>query len=516
MSSTISADDSSAELQRELLPVLSPQHRALDSPSLLKIQYQSLLMDDLPEEMLNLIVTELSASKDGNRAQDAAALLSLSLVSRRFHRLAEPHLYAHVRINMRTESPLRLKRTLEARPGLTKYVYRLSTKPLEADLDKEYSGGPDVYPYKIAAFTNLVGMLPHLRRLEASQRYAPSVLAKIIRKRHTGPGEEQKSLPFDPFLLKRVDLDAYSYELRELIPILRLPNIETLALFNLGLHEDTTLSPSHHMRWNFTNPAVKDLTISISEAKDSDPIFQCFANVFVSLETLRLHESERKEVFGPRMFRYIITVFANAFRTSLRHFEMLDCGTYEVDDENNLDYNLFDEYWDATAILARSNLGSMKIDLALLSTTAYTDVYFLEAKFGGFELPASLIELYLRDVGRREGVLRYSWFHKYPVGQKIRNTCPGLEKFTMACFRQGDEVSGAELQDYLKEQFEPFGVESRLIVRNLKSIGSPNLLENWPEPKKTESSCDLGLFISRAQLSNHQGVLDGKKGGFRE
>ncbi|KAF2464989.1 uncharacterized protein BDR25DRAFT_380028 [Lindgomyces ingoldianus] len=314
-------------------------------------------MNSFPEEALDFIISEFSASEDGEREQDAKSLFSLSLVSCKLHRIAKPYSYQKVQVNFQTGSCLRLKQTLERRSALAQYVIGFSTKSPH----DQYIGGSEMYPYKIEALHDIMVMLPNLQSFAASQKYAPHVLVNVIKKLRQS--DQARPHVFQSFLgLRNIDLDIYSYDLKQITPILQLPLVETLALWNLSLttpsvtYIDDGEEEKRRSAWRITNTSIKSLSISTSAPNEEDPNFQAFANIFASLKALKMHESE--ELYGAGMFRYVVKTFEKAFKSSLNELEMMDRGANDVNEsEGSFSSQLEHPYLDALNILRNSKPG---------------------------------------------------------------------------------------------------------------------------------------------------------------
>ncbi|KAH7347051.1 hypothetical protein BKA66DRAFT_311236 [Pyrenochaeta sp. MPI-SDFR-AT-0127] len=298
-------------------------------------------MDSLSEEILDHVVSLLKRMVGVRDQPDHQALLSMSLVSHRLHRITEPHLY-HT-LKLQPSNQFQLLRTAHARPTLLSHTQNL-----------QLMGEPD------QALS--IDILPELRNFHV------------------------------------LDINVESFRGRTWIPFLHLASITKLFLRNIT---PSRMNGEDEIEWCFTNHSIKALCISFAEPND-DPWEDCddipkLTGCFPNLEYLEIFGSDNgghKCELDGFVFRYLVYAFSSAFQTNLRGFEFwYHCegilSAYVGMDE------VISVVFDANNTLHRSKLRKLRLDTNCLlpySTSDRSGTLTLSI------LPLSLHKVYLRHV----------------------------------------------------------------------------------------------------------------------
>ncbi|USP76364.1 uncharacterized protein yc1106_03638 [Curvularia clavata] len=317
-------------------------------------------MDELPEELLDHIISEavkplpgrqgayyhdllsvclVSPSRHGFLYRD---LLSLSLVSRKFHRLTEPYLYHSVMLSENNER--RFLHTTEAHTELSRHtreLFIINSQDIARDV------------------LRLAARLPRMRKL---------------------------------------DLDMTSWKLSHLLPVLQLPSIIELRLS--GVEARHIAQPSS-VDWAITNTSITSLDMSFSRPErwweHCNELWK-FAAVFGGLRSLSAHsdyEVVHTDILSGPVFRCLVDAFKHAFETSLRSFRF---GYNDLNHDQAYEGDLdISDAFDAREILKQSHLEHLTIDTMCLHRPRRND-NLRSLDLAPSSLPSSLRTLYLRHV----------------------------------------------------------------------------------------------------------------------
>lgn len=312
-------------------------------------------MDKLPEELLDHIISEAAKPLPGRHGLLSSSLvlpsrreflyrnlLSLSLVSRKFHRLTEPYLYHSVILSENNER--RFLDTTEVHTRLSRHTRELFV-------------------------TN-------------SQDVAREVLCLAMR------------LPS----MHKLDLDVTSWTLSHLLPILQLPSITELRLSGVKARH---IAQSSSETWAITNTSITSLDMSFSRPErwweHCNELWK-FAAIFGGLRSLSAHsdyEAVYTDTLSGPVFRCLVHAFKHAFETSLRSFRFgYNDLHYDQTYEGDLDIS---DAFDAREILKSSQLEHLTMDTMCLHRPRQ-DNNLRSLDLAPSCLPSSLRTLYLRHV----------------------------------------------------------------------------------------------------------------------
>lgn len=299
-------------------------------------------MENLPEELLDHIIFDAVFPLPNRHGGHYHDLLSISLVSRKFHRLIEPYLYRSVMLSERNKRSF--SHTVETRTALSRHTRQIF-------LMNSHNVIHDVQC--------LATRLPSLHKL---------------------------------------DLDITSWRLSDLLPILQLPSLTALRLSGVVPRHVVYSNP---IEWAIKNTSIASLDMSFSEPESwwelCNELWN-FAAIFGSLRSLNLHsdyERVTKFILNGPVFRCLVHAFKHAFEKSLRCFSF---GYNDVHHgymyEGDLDIS---DAFDAREIIKQSHLEHLKIDTMCLHRPRQTE-NLRSLDLGPSCLPSSLRTLYLRHL----------------------------------------------------------------------------------------------------------------------
>jgi hypothetical protein len=299
-------------------------------------------MERLSEELLDHVVSEVINPLPNRHTSQYDDLLNLSLVSRKFCRIAEPYIYHSLIIS--ADNGNDLMRTMKNRPDLLRYVRAVYAMR---------------YDYIGNRIRNFVMNIPNLQEL---------------------------------------DLNIGRYTLSDIIPVLKLQTLQTLRLSGVAAGE---IPDEHFDNWEFENNTLRTLDLSFTEPTTHWGLcdeMQVFAAVFCNLKCLKMHsnyEPSIRDVLDGSVFRYLVHAFKQSFETTLRDF------TFEYNHPND-GYIVEEdepegELLDARDILKESQIERLRIDTICLHKPRQ-EAKLRSLVLGPSCLPTSLRTLYLRHV----------------------------------------------------------------------------------------------------------------------
>ncbi|EMD95640.1 hypothetical protein COCC4DRAFT_55159 [Bipolaris maydis ATCC 48331] len=299
-------------------------------------------MNSLSEELLDHIISEAVKPLPDRHGSRYADLVSVSTVSRKFHRITEPYLYCSIVVSEKNKD--QFLQTITCCSELSKYTRELYIKQ------------------------------------------SSNIRHEVLRLAQHLPG------------LHKLDLDLKSCKTSDLLPVLQLPSVTALCLSGVVARQTDNASP---IDWGIANTAIASLEMSFSDPEtwweDCDEIWK-LAAVFRNLKSLSIHsdyEGERKHTLNGPVFRCLVHAFKHAFETNLRSF------SFKCNDVNH-DYIYQGDVavsgaFDAREILKRSQLKSLEIDTMCLHRSSQEEK-LRSQELGPSCLPASLRTLYLRHL----------------------------------------------------------------------------------------------------------------------
>ncbi|KAF1833268.1 hypothetical protein BDW02DRAFT_386485 [Decorospora gaudefroyi] len=299
-------------------------------------------MERLSEELLDHIVSEVIKPLPNRHGLLYDDLLNLSMVSRKFCRIVEPHIYHSLVVSVSNKN--KLSRILDDRPELLRYIRAVFVMRYHGFANK-----PE----------NFVMRVPNLEKL---------------------------------------DLDITRFPVSEIVPLLKLRTVKSLRLSGVAV-AGFPISQRHRAYWEFDNDTLACLDISLTSPGHPWELLdglKVFAAVFRSLTRLQIHtnyEKIRYHALNGSVFRYTVCAFKHAFQATLRDFSFENHdtnGPYLYEEEEAMG-----EYCDFSAILRDSQLEKLKIDTICLHKPGQkTKLRSLE--LGPSCLPSSLRILYMR------------------------------------------------------------------------------------------------------------------------
>ncbi|OAL57479.1 hypothetical protein IQ07DRAFT_638805 [Pyrenochaeta sp. DS3sAY3a] len=299
-------------------------------------------MESLSEEILDNIVSRLGHGSNQSQEPDYGPLLNLTLVSQRWRRISEPHLYRTVKVLPRNQ--YLLQGMLQTHKSLFSYTHRI-----------ELFGGHE---------------------------------------NHSWVSKFSSALPNLEVLVINVD----TFEDWTWVTYLRTPKITTIYLQNLTPRR---IDEDDETDWNFTNNSVLNLHITFIEPED-DPWEDCddiskLADIFSALQRLEVSESgvsmETNQFDGP-VYRNIVYSFRTAFETSLTEFEFWYHGENVLGQYLDMD-EVISAVFGAQETLHQSRLKNLRLDTNCLlpfSTVNRSGTLTFQ------HLPRTLRKVYLRHV----------------------------------------------------------------------------------------------------------------------
>lgn len=301
-------------------------------------------MERLSEELLDHVVSEVINPLPSRHRPLYGDLLSLSMVSRKFCRIAEPYIYRSLIVSANNGE--RLLRTTNTRSELLRHVRAAFVVQ---------------YRYIADEIRDFIMHLPNLQELD-------------------------------------LDIMGSSQEcgLSEILPVLKIQTMTTLRLSGVAARETVVMSPDD---WRFENNTITSLDISFYEPQDGEELsekIRIFAAVFRNLRSLKLHANYQRNnthvpVLSGFTFRCLVYSFKHAFETTLREFSFGYNDDYDHPDESEAQGHSLD----AREILKASRLEKLRIDTICLQKAKQTNKLrslLLEPSC----LPTSLRTLYVR------------------------------------------------------------------------------------------------------------------------
>lgn len=300
-------------------------------------------MQKLSEELLDIIIANTPRPLLNHWTSGYANLLSLSLVSRIFHRITEPYLYQAVYLPdvvVPGENGVSTFQNTIAQARLCRYVRTVHL--LHDDNTKN-------------ATVEWLSKFPNLQTLEINMRNSPLVA---------------------------------------LVPFLRVRSFTKLCLLAVQFQENEDDGDN----WEVENSTITSLSISLVEP--ADPWEDCtdidwLARVFTNVQRLDVQSTDELVNWCPLngpVFRCLAHAFQASFQTTLREF------TYRYNDpshgETHYGHEEISNNYDARAIMKQSQLEHLVTEVNCLfrPLPLHHRCYMLP----GFSLPISLRTLYLR------------------------------------------------------------------------------------------------------------------------
>jgi hypothetical protein len=318
-------------------------------------------MDSLPEELLDRIVSDVTGPLPLNEDHEYGIryrhLLSLSRASRKLCRITEPYIYRDLICSAHEDdgNEDELLHTLERRSDLHRHIKAISLKDYQ-----------EIEPH----FEKLVWRLPNLRRLDIS--------IPLLNPRRMG----------NPMSFSN---------LRDWIPVLRMPSITTLRLKGVVA---TEITDYRYDDWDFINNNITSLDISFTwnavEWEECNETW-AFAATFRHLKSLRIsgsYDAEAEFALDAPVFRRLVHAFKHTFDTTLRDFDFRYNNVY-------YDNEMTGDAFDARTILKQSRLEHLKLDTESLCRREAT---LRSLEVGPSSLPSTLETLYLRHAVDVEGL----------------------------------------------------------------------------------------------------------------
>ncbi|KAF2650167.1 hypothetical protein K491DRAFT_149112 [Lophiostoma macrostomum CBS 122681] len=265
-------------------------------------------MDDLAEELVNHICG----------FADTTSCASLSRVSKKMHRIVEPHLYSKVHIILPWcevgdySNSRGLRRTLQTNPHLRPLVKKISAGTL---VESRATKSPVTwlecqrYVSDIVALSSrleaidMEGYFAHERRLSSSHLFRIFVV-------------DLRSSPCHFDYLKRID-GSIGWTLNDLFHDFSLPSLETL---NIHGGYDTVFFDS---RWRDLQSTVKHLSFADIERgySDTSKVFPAIAQSCSRLESLRVLGKDKS--YGRNFFQAVVSAFTGVtVQTQLSELEL--------------------------------------------------------------------------------------------------------------------------------------------------------------------------------------------------
>lgn len=338
-------------------------------------------MESLSEEILDHIVSRLGYGSNQSQEPDYGPLLSLSLVSQRWRRITEPHLYRIVKVLPHNQSLLQAM--LQTHKSLFGYTHRI-----------ELVGGQENYSW-VSKFSSA---LPNLEALV---------------------------------------INVDTFEDWTWVAYLRTPRITTVYLRNVTPRR---IDEDDKTDWDFTNSSVLGLHITFVEPED-DPWEDCddiskLADIFSALQRLEVSESGASmetNQFDGSVYRNIVYSFRTAFETSLTEFGFWYHGENVLGQYLDMD-EVISAVFGAQETLHQSRLKILRLDsncLLPFSTVNRSGTLTFQ------HLPRTLRKVYLRHVvypkatdSSEEIQCLFRLFENLSVLQQY----PEIEEITIALF----------------------------------------------------------------------------------
>lgn len=299
-------------------------------------------MERLSEELLDYIISEVGNPLPSRHNVFYNDLLNLSMISRKFRRIAEPYLYHSVVLSESNEEAfLRMATDRAALPRYIRHIF----------MTHFHTVAREVWDFATH--------LPNLHKL---------------------------------------DLDITSCKLSDILPALQLPSITELRLSGAAARQ---IPGPCLIDWDVVNTAIICLDVSFADPEnwweDCDEIWK-FAAVFRGLRSLSLHgdyEPERTYTLNGPVFRCLVHAFKRSFETTLRSFSF---GYNDVNHGHMHQGDLsISDALDAREILKQSQLENLKIDTMCLHKPMQPE-NLRSLELGPSCLPPSLRTLYVRHL----------------------------------------------------------------------------------------------------------------------
>lgn len=280
-------------------------------------------MDSLPDELVDSIITQLATASDEKDKEDAKNHLNVCLVSRRFHRVGQPHLYKAIRLDVRSRMPSLLLKTLKANPRLTKAVRELSIEC--APIGSTPMDMMDIIQALRQFLQDLLPSLTNLTSLKSDHRVGTTKLVEsVLYKEGNG---YYMGIPTDLGNLRTLELFAADY-IFKYNHILRLPQLERVVLNSTKVvqnpdNEDESLLDD----WGWTSQSIKELVLHLwsgptSSRRLKSNSFRALSRSMPRLESLRIHHYETN--LYPCTLRCLAVFFAPQLYESMRRLELRD------------------------------------------------------------------------------------------------------------------------------------------------------------------------------------------------
>ncbi|KAF1950444.1 hypothetical protein CC80DRAFT_509781 [Byssothecium circinans] len=264
----------------------------------------------LPPELWNQIFSHLTILRDGKANNDAQTLCSMCLVSHRFREVAQPHLYATIKLDIASHQAKRLRQTLRAKPHLG-----LAVKEVVIECSSDY------YGLELRHFLQeLLQSMRHLRLFHSNHR---GCTIKLIESVLYKEGSSYKvDVPTDLANLRSLELLAHDLVFKYNY-VLRLPQLERLCLnfVDLSDHNEDTSLPDD---WGWISPTVKELVLRLALPAMFALCLRrrslsALSRSLPCLEALTIEHSN--ELVTPILIRRTMAAFSPQLETSLRRLE---------------------------------------------------------------------------------------------------------------------------------------------------------------------------------------------------
>ncbi|KAF2002076.1 hypothetical protein P154DRAFT_574392 [Amniculicola lignicola CBS 123094] len=404
-----------------------------------------LVMNRLPDELIDIICRYVNTPTKTWKAPDSPSTSNLSLVSRRFNRIASVYLYSRFGVNLRHQhNHACLLRTLTDRPDLpdvVKHIYATIDIP-----DSQFKPGASIWSEDLFQIFRL---LDRLESLESDQRWGMQFL--MLR--------ANIDITHSFFLpsLKALTLNALSWNFTTMEYILHLPCLQTLALdpFHLTCRDPGECESALDGRYEWAESPVKYLSIHPIVRNNPQPWHTTFLKTYLSkmsnLETLAIQPSV--EFFGPYSCRYLLNLFSTQLRTSLRRLEFLDVA-HDRENGDTDNAALSPDYKGTLDDLQASNIEYLKIEVGCLRQPEQR--WPSKDAIQQLKIPPSVRHLELWDVDEYHfDDEEWEEYDKKGIADFVRHKLPNLDLLQL---NMAIEEDGMQLVKKFEDCFATVGI----------------------------------------------------------
>ncbi|KAL5412555.1 hypothetical protein PMIN04_009807 [Paraphaeosphaeria minitans] len=402
-------------------------------------------MDSLPNELLDQVITHVAQSNDGRNIQDANSLANCCLVSKAFLQCARPVLYSAIHLDLMTDEPSSLLKTLKSDVQLARAVNSLFIQcgsPCSTPVQR-INELREFMTEALPLFVNLTSFrsdhrIATIKLVETSLvgLYLLVLLQLLRRHQYHNTGGYSMGIPINLNNIRTLELFGADY-IYKYNYILRLPQLRRVLLHSMKIIDLDGDDRAYPNDWGWMSHTIKELEIHQGfRTWNSSPYrlwsnsLQALSRSMPALSYLRLYHQEC--TFYPKQSRHLLGFFRPQLRNSLRRLAVEDG---RIDRSHpGLGYNYLAEDVSILEDTTASSLEYLSIDLHTLFTRVH-HVDLSEAIHTA-SLPTSLRHFRLRhtEVNDMSSVADTSTLFNWNpemVVQELVCKCPALSQIDL-------------------------------------------------------------------------------------